>query len=57
MAVVRLGLGRDGDVVVLGAEEGGARGREEAGMREDDGNGGVEKAVAVERFRVVIYCT
>ena len=56
VAVVRFRFGRDGDVVVLGAEESRACGRKEAGVRKDDGDGGVEEAVAVEGFGVIGYC-
>lgn len=53
VAVVHLGLGRGGDVVVVGAQQGDVGGRDVAGVREDDGNGRVEEAERGELGRAV----
>jgi hypothetical protein len=53
VAVVELGLGGDGDVVVVLAEELGAAGGDEGGVGEDEGDGGVEEVEGEERFRRV----
>lgn len=54
VAVVELGFGRDGDEVVVGAEEACARRGEEGGVGEDEGDGEVEEGEGREVFGAVV---